>query len=230
MHHLIDLLNSPAFHLFGAPTSWAELLGFVTGGVCVYLCVVANAWNFPVGMLNAVFFFVLFTDARLFADAWLQVGFLALNGIGLLVWLRYRGGRPSRPVRRAPTWLLVGLGLGTVALATALVPVLRENGGAYPRLDAMTTALSVSAQVLLGMKYVQNWYVWIVADLVYIPLYAVKGLTLTAIIYVVFLALCLAGLRQWRAVLSDGGAPGAESTGATERPRSVAQATPGVVA
>lgn len=209
MHSIIEALNSPAFQLFGSPTSWAELLGFISGGVAVYLCVIANVWNFPIGMLNAAFFFILFTDAKLLADAWLQIGFLALNGMGLLVWLRYRDGRDERPIKKAPGWLLAAIALVGIAFAMTLVPILRENGGAYPRLDATTTALSVSAQILLSLKYVQNWYVWIVADLIYIPLYLVKGLTLTAIIYVVFLTLCVMGLRQWQAAMADpdGGLP-----------------------
>lgn len=53
--------------------SWVEIAGFITGAVCVWLVVRRNIWNFAVGMANNVFFLVLFLQAGLYADAWLQV-------------------------------------------------------------------------------------------------------------------------------------------------------------
>ncbi|HET9058474.1 MAG TPA: nicotinamide mononucleotide transporter, partial [Acidimicrobiales bacterium] len=50
---------------------------------------------------------------------------------------------------------------------------------------------------------VQNWYFWISADVIYIPLYAVKRLDLTAIVYVLFLTMCFLGLNQWRRAYRD---------------------------
>ena len=61
----------------------------------------------------------------------------------------------------------------------------------------MTTAISLAAQYLLTRKYIENWYCWILADLIYIPLYVSKGLFLTAGLYALFLLMCLAGLKEW---------------------------------
>ena len=67
-----------------------------------------------------------------------------------------------------------------------------------PFWDALTTCLSLVAQALLNWKKLENWYFWIAADVVYVPLYVVKRLDLTAIVYVLFLAMCFLGLREWR--------------------------------
>ena len=54
-----------------------------------------------------------------------------------------------------------------------------------------------------GRKLLESWWIWILADLVYIPLYIYKGLVLTSVLYFVFLLLCIFGLRQWRAVAAS---------------------------
>ena len=53
--------------------SWLEAIGFVTGAVCVWLTVKEHVWNFPIGLANVTAFSIVFFQARLFADAGLQV-------------------------------------------------------------------------------------------------------------------------------------------------------------
>jgi nicotinamide mononucleotide transporter len=78
-----------------------------------------------------------------------------------------------------------------------------------PFWDALTTGLSLAAQFLLNAKRIENWAFWIIADVIYVPLYVVKRLDLTAIVYVLFLALCFAGVAAWRRALRTAPAPGA---------------------
>ncbi|PYV29477.1 MAG: hypothetical protein DMG09_29920, partial [Acidobacteria bacterium] len=59
-------------------------------------------------------------------------------------------------------------------------------------------------QYLLCRKRFENWWFWIAADLVYIPLYLSRALPLTALLYAVFLGMCLAGVREWRRSLGRG--------------------------
>lgn len=74
----------------------------------------------------------------------------------------------------------------------------RHTDSTVPVGDALTTALSLVAQVMLNRKWIGNWVVWIVADALYVALYATKGLWLTAALYAGFIGLCLIGLRSWR--------------------------------
>lgn len=196
---LVTALNTVLFNFGADAVTWAELLGFGTGAVCVWLTVKARIWNFPIGIANNVFFLVLFWTARLYADAGLQIVFLILGVLGWWEWLHAgKGhGRRNRIMGRA-TPRSVGVLLALAVPATwGLTVLLTHAGDIAPFWDALATALSLAAQWLLNLKKFENWFFWIAADLVYIPLYFVKVLYLTGIVYAVFLGLCLLGVRAW---------------------------------
>jgi nicotinamide mononucleotide transporter len=76
--------------------------------------------------------------------------------------------------------------------------ILQAVNGSAPLWDAVTTALSIAAQYLLCRKRIENWFFWIAADVIYVPLYLSKQLPLTALLYGGFLVLCVIGWRRWR--------------------------------
>ena len=192
------VLTKTVFELFGEPVSWAELFGFITGIACVALAVAQRIETFPVGIANNVFFVILFTDARLFADAALQIVFIVLGVMGWWVWATRV--RSPLAVTRAGPRLLLGTALGVGVATLILIPILRAAHGAAPGWDAATTSMSLGAQLLLNLKRLETWYVWIAVDVIYVPLYFSRDLNLTALVYIVFLALCIQGWRQWRTV------------------------------
>lgn len=191
-------LNAVAFTLWGDPVSWAELLGFLTGGLCVALTVRRNIANFPVGIANAAFFLVLFASARLWADSALQILYIVLGFIGWWRWLYGSAGRTAFSVRSVTARQLLIAVVAAGSATAALYPLLTAVHDSAPLLDALTTSLSLVAQWLLNGKWIQSWYFWIAADCVYVPLYLSRGLNLTAVVYGLFLLLCVAGLRAWR--------------------------------
>ena len=97
---VLVMLTETVFELFGEPVTWAELAGFVTGIACVALAVFQRIETFRVGIANNVFFIVLFMDARLYADAALQVVYIALAVMGWWV-LGHAGARAA--------WMCFGL-------------------------------------------------------------------------------------------------------------------------
>jgi nicotinamide mononucleotide transporter len=195
---LVAPLNTVLFHFGQDAVTWAELLGFATGAVGVWLTVRAHLWNFPVGLANNVFFFVLFWAARLYADAGLQVVYFALGVFGWWEWL-HGGARWSRRVMtNADPRLVLGLLALVVPATWGLTVLLTHAADIAPFWDALTTAVSLAAQWLLNLKLFETWYFWIAADVVYIPLYFVKVLYLTGIVYVIFLGMCVAGVRAWQ--------------------------------
>jgi nicotinamide mononucleotide transporter len=187
------------------PIGLAEAWGFVTGGVCVWLVVREHVWNWPVGLANNVFFFVIFLRGRLYADMSLQVVYLGLGIYGWLNWLFGGKGHTALAISRTSRGEWAGL-VAAVPLCTwGMFEVLVRVNDAAPLWDALTTALSLAAQYLLCRKRFENWWFWIAADVIYIPLYFSRKLPLTAVLYGVFLAMCLVGVRQWSRSLKGGG-------------------------
>jgi nicotinamide mononucleotide transporter len=195
---LMTALFSPAFTLFGAPTSWAELFGFISGAVCVWLVARANIWNWPVGIINAVFFFLLFGTAGLYADAGLQIVYVVLGVYGWWAWT-HGGPKSDRlPISRITgnQWVALAA-IGVAATGTLTLLLDAATPSTVPFFDAVTTVLSLLATWGQARKKLEAWWLWIAADVIYVPLYLYKGLTLTAILYVGFAALCVYGLTVW---------------------------------
>jgi len=199
LHDLLQSLLRPAFHLGQVPTSRAELLGFVTGAACVYLVVRQSIWNWPIGIANVSLLGLVFLEGGLYADAALQIVYLALQSYGWWAWL-YGGRDRTRLVvtrtSRGEWGGLVAAGAAATALLTWALAV--HTDSTVPFWDALTTAISLMATYGQCRKRLESWYLWITVDLIYIPLYAYKGLYLTGVLYVVFLSLCLLGLAAWR--------------------------------
>lgn len=192
--------------------SWIEILGVVTGAACVLLAVRENVWNWPIGILNNIFFLIVFWHSKLYADACLQVFYIALAVYGLWNWL-YGGEKHTHaPIVRATRTSFLLLLPATTAAAGILYYVLSHHTDSnVPLGDAITTALSLAAQYMLARKQIENWLVWITADVIYIGLYWYKSLYLTALLYVGFIAMCVAGYRAWQRTM-NGTAAVAEAT------------------
>lgn len=194
---MLDFFNETAFHLFGAATTWAEVLGFISGIITVFLIVKQNVWNFPIGIINNIFFLILFFDAKLYADGTLQIFYAVLAVVGWYTWLHYNVKEKTTAVSSdwvSTLYVLIFIVASTAVLHQYLVSV----DDSAPFWDALTTSISLGATVLLNFKIIQTWYLWIAADVIYIPLYLSRDLILTAIVYVAFMCLCFAGLKAWR--------------------------------
>ena len=179
-------------------SNWVEIFGFVTGAVNVWLLARQNIWNWPIGIANNLAYLLLFATSGLYGDAGLQLVYITLAIYGWRIWLR-RGTGPGLAVSRttAKVWMYLGPAtlLGVLILRWFLA---RFTDSTVPGWDGLTTSLSLAATYGQCRKLLESWWIWILADLIYIPLYVYKGLRLTSVLYLVFLLLCIFGLREWK--------------------------------
>ena len=203
---------------------WVEIVGFVTGALCVWLAGRQHVANFAVGIANNLVFLVLFASQGIYANAGLQVVYVVLAALGWYWWRRprvpdERAGRRELAVSRTPRLVWPVAAVAAAVLTLALVALLSlTDASVQPWWDATTTALSLVAQVMLGRKWLGSWAVWIVTDVLLVGLYASVGLWLTSALYVLFIGLCVHAWRGWAAEVRERTAPGTSARdGAAQR-------------
>ena len=178
--------------------SWIEAVATVAGVLCVWLLVRQNIWNFFFGIIQVALSAWVFYQQRLFSDAILQVFYVALNLYGWWHWSR-GGDRAELPVTRMTRQAMVSWSVAVVILTAVWGTFANvQLNAAAPYVDGFILVASLVAQWLTAQKRLESWWVWILVDIVAIPLYASRGLYFFAGLYVVFLVLCIHGYREWR--------------------------------
>lgn len=164
----------------------------------IALLIFRTAWNFAFGIASVALYVFVFWEKRLYAESALQVFFVLAQVWGWWLWLKV-GVEGSRvPVRwmdwgSRAAWLLV-----TAALSLNLGWLMHKfTNAAMPYADAGITGASVAAQILLGLRRIENWVLWVAIDLAAIALYINRGLYPTAGLYSGMLVMSLIGLREW---------------------------------
>jgi len=194
-------LFATAFDVLGSPVTWLELVAFALSIAMVVCNIRVNVIGWPLAIVSSLLYMLLFWNSRLYGDASLQIFFAVVAGWGWWQWLRGTDeeGHALR-VRslgaHGRTSVLVAIAIAWPATALFLH---RFTDTDVPWWDAFPTAASLVGQYLLGRKYVENWPVWIVVDVVGAALFAYKGLWLTTLLYLVFVAMAAVGWRGWLA-------------------------------
>ena len=175
-----------------------EIIAVGLGLANIVLLVRRNIWNFPFGIAMVALYAVIFFQARLYAEAGLQVFFAVVQIYGWSLWLRAGGAAKAVEVRwldwPSRTGWLAAIAVMAAGLGTAMD---RYTDAAAPYPDAAIAAASIAAQFLLSFRRIENWVLWIAIDTGAIGLYIARDLHLTAGLYGAFLVLSALGLREW---------------------------------
>jgi nicotinamide mononucleotide transporter len=176
-----------------------QWIAAIIGAISVFLSARENIWSWPTAIVNVSLSALIFYQTGLYSDMGLQVVYLALSIYGWYQWLHGGAQRTKLHVSRASTrvWIVVAfigvVGWLVLGRITSTLP-----GVSLPYLDAGLASLSLVAQWMMTRKILENWILWIIADIVYVPMYIFKDLYPTAGLYAVFLVLAALGYVQWR--------------------------------
>jgi nicotinamide mononucleotide transporter len=192
-------LDRVSCELYRRAMSLLEAIAVALGLINVVLVVRRSLWNYPFGIVMVVLYAHIFFDARLYSDALLQLFFFLVQIYGWMHWARVAAQTGDvavvRMTRRARLGWVIGCAVATAIWGWGMY---HFTDAAYPWWDGGVAILSVAAQLLMSRRFLENWVLWIMVDLLAIGLYGAKDLWLTAGLYGVFLLLSIWGLIGWR--------------------------------
>ena len=178
--------------------SWLEIIGVITGLLCVYLAAKNIIWNWPFAIVNVSIYIFIFFNTHLYADMGLQFYFLATNIYGWYFWSHKPATDLKAPVILIKKNEIIFSVIAVTVFTFLLGSVLKYTTASFPYLDSFCTACSLVAQFFLARKILENWLIWVFVDVVYVGVYIFKGLHLTALMYGVYVAIAIMGYIDWK--------------------------------
>lgn len=187
--------------------NYLEILGTVLGLVYLYLEYRASVWLWVVGIIMPAVYLVVYYEAGLYADFGISVYYIIASLYGLVCWIVGKGGEESAGegagIVHTPKKYYLPIFITFVAvfsLIGAMLSIFTDS--TVPWADAFTTALSIVAMWMLAKKYVEQWLVWIAADVACAVLYAYKDLWFTGGLYFLYAVVAVIGYRKWKKMMA----------------------------
>ena len=205
-----------------------ELVAVIFGVASVLFASKTNILVFPIGLVSTAIFVYLLWQWQLFGDMFINAYYTVMSLYGWVNWSKNKVSTDEvneNPDRRQSDNLsiehiqssdipimavLASATVAFVALVYYFRPVINNNfsfDGAelgvhlftwMDYTDMLTTALFLMAMWLMARRKIEHWLLWIVADAISVPLYFYKGLTFTALQYVVFTFIAIWAYYEWQ--------------------------------
>jgi nicotinamide mononucleotide transporter len=178
-----------------------EVVATATSLACVWLTRRQNIWSMPIGIVSCVAMGIVFFDIGLVGQGWLQVAFyIPIQVVGWRLWLRAGADGGELPA----TWLRpaarVTVAAAVVAATFVLAAVFHRVHGDTPfqLWDASIVAASIAAQLLLTVKKVESWWLWMLpVDVSAVFLYLAGGAPMFAALYALYVVIAASGWVEW---------------------------------
>ena len=185
-----------------------EVLGTIIGILYLWLEYRASIYLWIAGIIMPAIYLFVYYDAGLYADFGINIYYLL---IALYGWMTWKYGKTStsakKEVKELPITHLPKQGWINVALAYVVFQFLiawiliQYTDSNVPWMDAFTTALSIVGMWMLARKYLEQWWVWIVVDVVCVGLYIYKDLHFTAGLYALYAIIAIFGWLNWKKLM-----------------------------
>ncbi|MER6104915.1 nicotinamide mononucleotide transporter family protein [Streptomyces sp. NPDC001832] len=197
----LNWLNAEAFTVFGQHIIWSDMIGNTVGLIALTLGWLRSVWTWPAQLLSGVVLVAANASVHQAGSVGKQLVVIAVAVWGWQQWTRgKRQAQDGSIAVRFATWRERGCLLGGAVLGTLAVGGLFT---AFPSLswspwaDAYIFAGTLVAMLAQARGLVEFWFAWLLVDLVGVPLNFRSGLAFSGLIYIVYGALVLWGMRDW---------------------------------
>ena len=161
---------------------------------------------YPTGLIGTGIFVYILYNFSLLGDMIINFYFVLMSIYGWYYWAQKKDGQTLNNVSRTSIkeyYFILILGI-TSLLSIYLVYNFYDKWDSWTAyVDTITTAIFFVAMYLMARRKVESWIFWIIGDLITIPLYFYKGLTISSIQYLIFLILAILGYISWKKILNN---------------------------
>lgn len=180
-------------------TNYLENLGIISTLICIWLNIKQNIWGWFWAIISSSIYGLVYFQAKLYSDMELQIVFIIISIYGWWQWVYGGEQKNNLPVTNTPKKYFLIL-ITIVILISSISGYLHSKytDASLPYFDSSLTAISLVAQWLMARKYIENWLLWIAANIGYIFMYFSKNLNGTSILYFILLAMAVKGFIDWQ--------------------------------
>lgn len=180
-----------------------ELLTFVFGIWSVHLAKKVNIWVYPTGLIATVITVYLMYHASYYGDMVVNFYYSIMSIYGWFMWSK-KTNKPDLQITKIngkEKWIGLLLFLITM-IFTFLVYLFFDYKLEIPNyIDIFTTAIFFTAMWYMALKKIESWILWIIGDILVIPLFLYRGLGVISLQYVIFTILAILAYLEWKKIL-----------------------------
>jgi nicotinamide mononucleotide transporter len=183
-----------------------EAITFVFGIASVYYAKKENILVYPTGLIATTITAYLFLRTQYIGDLLVNIYYSVMSIYGWYMWAKIKDGQHVVTISRTnDNEKLTGIGvfLFTIIVIFAIYKIFLPKIGIDNYIDIFVSGLFFTAMWYMAMKKIENWTLWIIGDLIAVPLYAYRGYGILSLEYVVFTILAILAYLEWRKILSN---------------------------
>ena len=174
-----------------------EYIAVVFGILSVWYAQKNKILVFPTGIISVLIYVYLTYENKLYADTGINIYYFIMSIYGWVLWTTKNKKIKKEISFNSKQENLISMSL-CIFFFLIIQYALNKTDSDVVFLDSITTALSLTGMLLLARRKLENWIYWIIADIIYIPLYINKELYPTSLQFFIFLILAILGYRNWK--------------------------------
>lgn len=182
-----------------------EAIAFVFGIASVWFAKKANILVYPTGIICTVITVYILYVSEYFGDMMMNFYYSVMSIYGWWNWSRKKDNKTIVPISRTnKKEKQIGILFFVLTMIiTFLVYKVYEYDMQIPNyIDVVTSGIFFTAMWYMANKKLENWTLWIIANLITIPLYAYRGLGMLSLQYIIFTILAIQGYIEWKKTLN----------------------------